>query len=46
MIEIKSLKRITEADEHDKRYDTDVAAAKESYQKAREADHTYKYTPA
>ena len=45
MIEIKSLKRITEADEHDKRYDTDVAAAKESYQKAREADHTYKYTP-
>lgn len=33
MIEIKSLKRITEADEHDKRYDTDVAAANAKYDK-------------
>ena len=33
MIEIKSLKKITEADEHDKRYDADVAAANAKYDK-------------
>jgi len=46
MLIIKSLNKITEAaDEHDIRYQQDIKKAKEIYQKARESDNTYKYTP-
>ncbi|HQF43010.1 MAG TPA: hypothetical protein PK073_08840 [Ignavibacteriaceae bacterium] len=46
MITIKSLNRIVEAEnDYDIRYRQDIQKAKEAYQKAKEADNTWKYTP-